>query len=84
MLSIGAKTVYAGKLNQDPLEQEFGKHRSLCGSNTNPTVAQYGQSVGKIRMLKGVMPEILGGNTSVVNMFLFIFIRKIIFKIAQV
>lgn len=67
MLGKGAKYVLTARLNQDTLEQEFSKHRSRCGSNSNPTVAQYGQSVGKIRLLKEMVGNVKGGNTTTIE-----------------
>lgn len=52
----GVKYFLSEKLNQDPLEEHFSKHRAAGGHNDNPSVYEYGfnelallQAAGKVR-----------------------------------
>lgn len=51
------------KLNQDPVEEHFGKHRSKLGGSDNPTLQQYMQSEKKIIVGKSSILTSLTGNT---------------------
>lgn len=43
----GVKYVLSDKLNQDPLEEFFGKQRAAGGHHENPTVEQFGHALLK-------------------------------------
>lgn len=59
----GVEYVLSEKLNQDPLEEHFGKHRSKLGGSDNPTLQQYMQSEKKIIVGKSHVLTTLRGNT---------------------
>lgn len=59
----GVDYILSEKLNQDPLEEHFGKHRSRLGGSDNPTIQQYMQSEKKIVIAKSTMLTSLRGNT---------------------
>ena len=40
-VEFGFEYLYMRRLNQDPLENAFGRIRRLCGSNDNPTCRQF-------------------------------------------
>ncbi len=60
LLRKGVKFVLTGKMNQDKLEQYFGKQRAAGGSNRNPTVSTYGQNAAKIECAMHLFPEVKG------------------------
>ena len=51
------------KLNQDPLEEHFGKQRMRGGGSDSPTLEQYGQNERKIIVAKSDMLTVMRGNT---------------------
>lgn len=63
MLSKGAEYVLTQHLNQDALEQYFGRHRAAGGRNSNPTVWHYGANKDTFKTLKGIVLDAIGGNT---------------------
>ena len=63
LLSIpDVEYVLTEKLNQDPLEQYFGKQRSRGGSNDNPTVDEFAYNTTKIAVAGSSMIRDVGGN----------------------
>lgn len=65
MINKGAKFVLTNHLNQDKLEQHFGKIRSLAGACDNPNTKQYGENNIKINVLRQFVKAPINGNTSV-------------------
>lgn len=51
------------KLNQDPVEEHFGKQRMRGGGSDNPTLEEYGQNERKILVAKSDMIRVMRGNT---------------------
>ena len=51
LVHTGAKFILSERLNQDPLECHFGKHRQMKGGNENPTVAQFNHNENSLRLL---------------------------------
>ena len=52
VLNHGMKFFNSVNLNQDCLEEHFGKHRGCAGRNTNPNLYQFGFQENKIRIQK--------------------------------
>ena len=50
------------KLNQDPLEKHFGRHRMKGGANENPSVNDYGYSELKIIASRSETIQSVRGN----------------------
>ena len=59
----GVRCVLSDKLNQDPLEEHFGRQRSRGGANDNPTLEDYGRNERKIQVMKTTMIKVVRGNT---------------------
>ena len=55
--------IMTDKLNQDPLEEHLGKHRSKLGGADNPTVENYQYTERKLILAKGHAIQSLCGNT---------------------
>ena len=53
--------VLTERLNQDCLEEYFGKHRVLDRRNDNPDLKQFGYQSNTLRMQRSVAP--VTGNT---------------------
>ena len=53
--------VLTKRLNQDCLEEYFGKHRALGRRNDNPDLKQFGYQSNTLRMQRSVAP--VTGNT---------------------
>ena len=48
----GVSYFLSNKLNQDPLEEHFGRQRACGGANDNPTLEQYAQNEKKLLVAK--------------------------------
>ena len=51
------------KLNQDPLEEHFGRQRGAIGGSDNPTFEQYALTERKLQVAKDDLIRVLHGNT---------------------
>lgn len=65
LLRKGASFVLTNRLNQDCLEQEFGKQRRSFGNNEAPNAFQFGQGVDKNKKLGNVIKAPKRGSTLV-------------------
>lgn len=63
MLRNGAKYVLPDKLNQDPLEEHFGRQRMKGGSNENPNLQDYQYTEMKLQVAKSTAIKVMRGNT---------------------
>ena len=61
LLLQGMPFVLTERLNQDCLEEYFGKHRALGRRNDNPDLKQFGYQSNTLRIQKSVAP--VTGNT---------------------
>ena len=59
----GVEYFLSDKLNQDPIEEHFGKHRACGGANENPTLEEYAQNEKKIIVAKSDAIRVMRGNT---------------------
>jgi hypothetical protein len=59
----GIQYVLSEKLNQDPLEEHFGKQRMRGGANENPSLEQHMYNERKIIVAKSDMITSMRGNT---------------------
>ena len=59
----GVNYFLSDKLNQDPLEEHFGKQRMRGGGSDNPTLEDYGRNERKIILAKSDMIRVMRGNT---------------------
>ena len=51
------------KLNQDPIEENFGRIQGAGGASDNPTLEQYGYRNRKIIVAKSELIQVTKGNT---------------------
>ena len=58
----GAEYFLTEKLNQDPLEQWFGKQRMKGGPNDNPNVMEFGYNALKIAVAGSSLVQDVRGN----------------------
>lgn len=58
----GVQYFLSDRLNQDPVEEHFGKQRSHGGGNTHPSALEYGHNERKI-VSKSDMIRMMHGNT---------------------
>ena len=63
LLSKGALFVLPDKVNQDKLEEHFGRQRSRLGGNENPTLKEYGETELKLQVAKSSSIRVMRGNT---------------------
>ena len=61
LLKNGMLFVLTEKLNQDCVEDNFGRHRGLGRRNKNPSLFQFGYDSNTIRMQRSIVP--VTGNT---------------------
>ena len=61
LLKSGMKFVLTERFNQDVLEENFGRHRSVGRRNDNPSLYQFGYDSNTIRMQRSIAP--VRGNT---------------------
>ena len=61
----GADFFLSNKLNQDPVEEHFGRIRGAGGASDNPTLEQYCYRNRKIIVAKSELIQVTKGNTSV-------------------
>ena len=59
----GVDYVLSDKLNQDPLEEHFGKQRVRGGSNENRSLKEYMDNERKLLVAKSEMIRLMRGNT---------------------
>ena len=59
----GVNYFLSDKLNQDPIEEHFGRHRGAIGGSDNPTLEQYSNTERKLQVAKDDMIRVLHGNT---------------------
>lgn len=55
--------ILTDKLNQDPLEEHFGRQRSRLGGSDNTTLQQYGESELKLQVAKSGLITSIKGNS---------------------
>ena len=63
LLQEGMVYILSDKLNQDSLEEHFGRQRQKGGGNQNPTVEEYGQNEVKLQVAKSQAVRVMRGNT---------------------
>ena len=59
----GVSYFLSDKLNQDPLEEHFGRQRACGGANDNPTLEQYAQNEKKLLVAKSESIRVMRRNT---------------------
>ena len=59
----GVDYVLSDKMNQDLLEEHFGKQRAGGGSNENPSLKEYTDNERKLLVTKSEMILVMQGNT---------------------
>ena len=50
-------------MDQDPLEEHFGRQRACGGASDNPTLEQYAQNEKKVSVAKSESISVMRGNT---------------------
>jgi len=63
LLQKGADYFLSDKLNQDPIEEHFGRIRMRGGALDNPTLEEYGYMNHKCIVAKAEMIQVMRGNT---------------------
>ena len=63
MLQRGVLYILPDKLNQDKLEEHFGRQRSKLGCNENPNLKEYAKTELKLQDAKSVSIRVKRGNT---------------------
>ena len=58
----GVDYVLSDKMNQDPLEEHFGKQKACGGSNENPRLKEYTDNERKLLVAKFKMIRVMRGN----------------------
>ena len=59
----GVQYFFSDRLNQDPVEEHFGRQRMRGGAFDNPTLEAYGFNERKILVAKSDMIRVMRGNT---------------------
>ena len=59
----GVEYFLSDRLNQDPVEEHFGRQRMRGGASNNPTLEVYGFNERKIIVAKSDMIRVMHGNT---------------------
>ena len=59
----GVQYFLSDRLNQDPVEEHFGKQRASGGASEAPNLEAYGYNERKILVAKSDMIRIMHGNT---------------------
>ena len=62
LLSNGCPYLLTDKFNQDPLEEEFGKHRRKGGANDNPTYDDFGRDFNGLNVAGDKLIKIYGNS----------------------
>ena len=62
LMEDGVDYFLSDKLNQDVIEEHFGRNRGAIGGSDNPTLEQYSMTERKLQVAKDDLIRVLHGN----------------------